>query len=194
MEIFDCSGPGPAAHTGGEGGEVIGEHGSGGEGGSESAGTGGEEGSGANALPLDETFDSVRSGARLILKYDAASNSFNGTVENTTNNVLTGSGSKCTFRTERSSVRRLRRTWLQARWRRSTYLRRRHRSPDGRHTPRLAPEAREASQAGSIGLVMSTAAARNPAANTIAVARGGEAARANRSRPGGNVEVPSGII
>ena len=88
MEVFDCLGPGPAAHRGGEGGEVIGEHGSGGEGGSESAGTGGEEGSGANALPLDETFDSVRSGARLILNYDAASNSFNGTVENTTNGVL----------------------------------------------------------------------------------------------------------
>ena len=89
MEIFDCSGPGPAAHTGGEGGEGSGEHGPGGEGGNESAGAGGEEGSGANALPLDETLDSVRSGARLILKYDAASNSFNGTVENTTNNVLT---------------------------------------------------------------------------------------------------------
>ena len=102
MEIFDCSGPGPATHTGGEGGEGngehgsggegsegSGEHGSGGEGGSESAGTGGEEGSGANALAPDDTFDSVRGGARLILSYDAASNSFKGTVENTTNNVLT---------------------------------------------------------------------------------------------------------
>ena len=36
-------------------------------------------------LALDETFDAVRSGARLILKYDAPSNSFKGTVENTTN-------------------------------------------------------------------------------------------------------------
>ena len=89
MEIFDCSGPGPATHTGGEGSEGSGEHGSGGEGGSESAGTGGEEGSGANALAPDDTFDSVRGGARLILSYDAASNSFKGTVENTTNNVLT---------------------------------------------------------------------------------------------------------
>ena len=50
---------------------------------------GGEEGSGANALAPDDTFDSVRGGARLILSYDAASNSFKGTVENTTNNVLT---------------------------------------------------------------------------------------------------------
>ena len=66
MEVFDCSGPGPAAHTGGEG----------------------AEGSGADALALDETFDTVRSGARLVLSYDAASNSFKGTVENTTTGVL----------------------------------------------------------------------------------------------------------
>ena len=82
MEVFDCSGPGPAAHPGGEGGEGSGERGN------ESVGAGGEEGSGANALALDETFDAVRSGARLIMKYDAPSNSFKGTVENTTNGVL----------------------------------------------------------------------------------------------------------
>ena len=77
MEVFDCSGPGAVAHTGGEGGEDRGEYGS-----------GGEEGSGANALALDETYDAVRSGARLILKYDTASSSFRGTVENTTSAVL----------------------------------------------------------------------------------------------------------
>ena len=66
MEAFDCGGPGPVAHTGGEG----------------------TEGSGADSLALDETFDAVRSGARLILKYDAPSNSFKGTVENTTNGML----------------------------------------------------------------------------------------------------------
>ena len=66
MEAFDCGGPGPVAHTGGEG----------------------TEGSGADSLALDETYDAVRSGARLILKYDAPSNSFKGTVENTTNGVL----------------------------------------------------------------------------------------------------------
>ena len=66
MEAFDCSGPGPSGHTGGEG----------------------AEGSGANALALDETYDAVRSGARLILKYDVPSNSFKGTVENTTDSVL----------------------------------------------------------------------------------------------------------
>ena len=66
MEVFDCTGPGPSGHTGGEG----------------------AEGSGADSLALDETYDAVRSGARLILKYDAPSNSFEGTVENTTNGVL----------------------------------------------------------------------------------------------------------
>ena len=98
MEVFDCGGTGPAPHTGGEGGEGSGGesaggegHGSGGEGsGSESGGegSGGEEGSGVNQLAPDETFDMVRSGARLILNYDVSSNAFKGTVENTTNNVL----------------------------------------------------------------------------------------------------------
>ena len=77
METFDCGGPGPVAHTGGEGTEGGGE-----------GGAGGEEGSGANALALNETFDAVRGGARLILTYDAPSNSFKGSVENTTNGVL----------------------------------------------------------------------------------------------------------
>ena len=39
-------------------------------------------------MALDETFDAVRGGARLILNYDPASNAFTGAVENTTNNVL----------------------------------------------------------------------------------------------------------
>ena len=80
MEVFDCSGSGPTAHTG-EGAEDRGEHGN------ESAGAEGEEGD-TNALAPEETHDAVRSGARLILKYDAPSNSFKGTVENTTNGVL----------------------------------------------------------------------------------------------------------
>ena len=72
LEVFDCAGPGPVPHTGGEGGE----------------GNGGEEASAAQLTP-DQTFDMVRSGARLILRYEAASNAFTGTVENTANNVLT---------------------------------------------------------------------------------------------------------
>ena len=99
LEVFDCGGAGPTPHTGGEGAEGGGGEGVGGEGqgsggegsGSESGGEGsrGEEGSGANQLAPDETFDMVRGGARLILSYDAASNSFTGTVENTTSRVLT---------------------------------------------------------------------------------------------------------
>ena len=66
MEVFDCGGPGPAAHTGGEG----------------------SEGGGANTLAPDDTLDTVRGGARLVLSYDAPSNSFKGTVENTTDGIL----------------------------------------------------------------------------------------------------------
>ncbi|MDE2904393.1 MAG: hypothetical protein OXP73_15350, partial [Chloroflexota bacterium] len=68
------------------GGEVAGEHGAGGEGGAPAA-AGSEEGSGATLAP-DATFDSVRSGARLILNYNAAQQAFTGTVQNTTSNVL----------------------------------------------------------------------------------------------------------
>ena len=51
----------------------------------------GERGEGeedATEFALNETYDKVRNGARLILKYDAQSNSFNGTVENTTERTL----------------------------------------------------------------------------------------------------------
>ena len=40
------------------------------------------------SLALDETYDVIRKGARLILRYDAPSNSFVGTVQNTTEGVL----------------------------------------------------------------------------------------------------------
>ena len=42
----------------------------------------------ANQLTLAETYDHTRKGARLIMKYDAATNTFTGTVENTTNAIL----------------------------------------------------------------------------------------------------------
>ena len=93
LEVFDCGGTGPVPHTAGQGAEGGGEgHGPGGEGsGGESGGegSGGGEEATANQLAPDQTFDMVRNGARLILSYDAASNSFKGTVENTTSNVLT---------------------------------------------------------------------------------------------------------
>ena len=74
--------------SGREGAEGTGETGAGGETGNESSGGGSEEGSGANPLAPDETFDMFRGGARLILNYDAQSNGFKGTVENTSNGVL----------------------------------------------------------------------------------------------------------
>ena len=48
---------------------------------------GGEEESGAT-LTLDETYDGVRNGARLIIGYDAEANAFVGTVQNVTDGTL----------------------------------------------------------------------------------------------------------
>lgn len=79
VEVFDCAGPGPQPHSS-EGGNEGPE---GTEGGS-----GSEEGSSAT-LALDATFDEIRAGARLMVSYDSASNTFKGTVENTTASTLT---------------------------------------------------------------------------------------------------------
>ena len=81
MEVFSCSGPGP------DGGAptinpLTGLSGSG-EGGSETAG----EESGT-ALTLDQTYDTVRNGARLVMFYDAQNNAFAGAVVNTTTSTL----------------------------------------------------------------------------------------------------------
>ena len=65
------------------GGESHGEHDRDGDG---HHGDQGEES--AAELALNESYDDIRHGARLILAYDAQSNSFNGTVENTTDETL----------------------------------------------------------------------------------------------------------
>jgi len=52
-----------------------------------SSSTGSEEDS-ATQYSKTETFDNTRNGARLILSYDAQSNSFTGSVENTTTKTL----------------------------------------------------------------------------------------------------------
>lgn len=83
-EMFDCGGSGPVNTEGS--GEAGGEQHGGGEMSESGSAAGSEEG--GNALALNETFDMVRAGARLILNYDAASNSFIGTVENTTSATL----------------------------------------------------------------------------------------------------------
>ena len=67
--------------------EARGEHDrDGSEHGGENYGEEGEE-SGA-PLSLNESYDQIRNGARLILSYDPQSNSFIGTVENTTDGTL----------------------------------------------------------------------------------------------------------
>ena len=64
----------------GEGGEGEGEHGEAGH---------GEEGEESGVyIGRGETWDVVRRGARLVLKFDAASNAFVGAVENTTASTL----------------------------------------------------------------------------------------------------------
>ena len=63
-----------------EGGAESGEHG-----GTESSESGEESGT---QFGLNETFDEVRAGARLILSYDPDANAFIGTVENTTGAAL----------------------------------------------------------------------------------------------------------
>ena len=54
--------------------------------GGESGGEAGEES--GTALSLNETYDAVRKGVRLVMSYDAEDNSFNGVVENTTGETL----------------------------------------------------------------------------------------------------------
>ncbi len=49
---------------------------------------GGEGEESGQAFAKNETYDNVRNGARLILNYDAKTNSFAGTVENMTNRAL----------------------------------------------------------------------------------------------------------
>ena len=61
-----------------------GEHSEGGE--SSEEGEEGEES--GTQFTLNETFDEVRAGARLVLSYDSNANAFTGTVENTTRVTL----------------------------------------------------------------------------------------------------------
>ena len=82
-EVFDCSGPGPVNTEG------AGEHGGRGSEGVEGGGSDASEGSGANALALKQIYDVSRNGARLVMRYDEASNRFIGKVVNKTNAALT---------------------------------------------------------------------------------------------------------
>ena len=95
------SGEGPEGSESGEGGEGSepGEHGEGSESGEGGEGSeSGEHREGSESgehgeesgtqYALEDTYDVVRAGARLILSYDSGSNTFTGTVENVTNDIL----------------------------------------------------------------------------------------------------------
>jgi hypothetical protein len=77
-----------AERSGEHGREGSGEHGGehSGEHGGEHSGEGGEES--GTEYALNQTYDSVRNGVRLVLSYDLQTNSFIGTVENTTERTL----------------------------------------------------------------------------------------------------------
>ena len=98
LAFFGCGGG--SSDSGEQGGSSqSGEHGEGsdsdehgegsesGEHGEESDSEDGGEESGTQ-YTLEETYDVVRAGARLILSYDSGSNAFRGTVQNVTNSTL----------------------------------------------------------------------------------------------------------
>ena len=82
------SAPATVSESGGRSeGSESGEHGAGSESGGHSEGPGeGEES--ATQYGLVDTYDQVRAGARLVISYDLGSNTFAGTVENTTGATL----------------------------------------------------------------------------------------------------------
>lgn len=94
-DIGESSGEGSDEHgeerSGEHGREGSGEHGGerSGEHGGERSGEHGEEGEESGTeYSLNQTYNNVRNGARLILSYDTQTNSFIGTVENTTDRIL----------------------------------------------------------------------------------------------------------
>ncbi len=89
MEAVEAGQDGEATASGaGESssGRESGEHGGEGVEGGEAGSDEGEES--GESLTLDETYDFVRKGARLVLRYDADSNAFVGSVANTTDVIL----------------------------------------------------------------------------------------------------------
>ena len=171
-------------NEGGSGNEGAGGEGPGGESGGEGSESGSEEGSGAIQLAPDETFDMVRGGARLVLSYDVASNSFRGTVRTRPIMSLTGSGSKVhlsngtelgpTTPVDLAPGQTLPITLASTQASFTGWV---------AHAERRG--AREASRAVKVAVSPgpSMTAVESPAANTAPAASGGEAARALRSGP-----------
>ena len=88
--MWGCSSEKGAGEEGhGEHSHGAGEHGGEGRGEHDRDSGGDEEGEESGTeYGLEDTYDNVRNGARLILAYDKVSNSFNGTVENVTEKTL----------------------------------------------------------------------------------------------------------
>ena len=83
LALFGCADSESGEHRSrAESGEHSGESQSEERGEGEESREGDEES--ATQYALDQTFDQVRNGARLILSYDSNANAFSGTVENTT--------------------------------------------------------------------------------------------------------------
>ena len=92
ISLAGCGGSSSESSEAGDTSE-NGEHSSSSESGEQSSGSesgedDGEEESGTQ-FALNETYDKVRAGARLILRYDSTANAFVGMVENTTETTLT---------------------------------------------------------------------------------------------------------
>ena len=83
-ETGEHSGGSESAGEQSGGSEESNEH----EGGSESGEEGEESEESGTQFALDDTFDEVRAGARLVLSYDGNANAFTGAVENTTEATL----------------------------------------------------------------------------------------------------------
>ena len=81
LAVAACSGASESGREGAGEHAGSGEHGQGGE-----SGEGGEES--ATQYTQTQTYDEVRAGARLVLRYDPATQTFTGTVTNTTDAAL----------------------------------------------------------------------------------------------------------
>ena len=82
LALTGCNGGSESnEHSEGRESRESGEHSEGSE-----SGEGGEES--GTQFALDDTFDEVRAGARLVLSYDSTANAFKGTVKNTTETTL----------------------------------------------------------------------------------------------------------
>ena len=131
----------------------------------------------------------VRGGARLIRYYDAGSNAFVGTVENTTGSVLSQVRSRSTSPMGRNSGPPFQWTWLPNRRCWSSCPPRRSPSPDRTPMPRSAAARASVSMALVAPPAVNRALA--PSEGTTPSASAGAAARAGQHRLGVVSSIPA---